>query len=76
MNKRLTWKEIKEKYPHRNVGLKDIIYKNQIGGSIESAIVICTDVETDINEMAYKAIKGELVMTYTTLDEDETLFIV
>lgn len=73
MNKdqtRLTWEQIKEKYPHQNVGLSDVEYITPQGGAIKSAIVICTDKDIDRNDIALRAIRGELIMRYTTLDED------
>ena len=64
-----TWEEIKEQYPHCNVGLKDIIYASN-SNYIKSARVVCTDKDTTRDEMAMSAIKGDIVMRYTTLDEE------
>lgn len=73
-NERLTWEEIKQKYPHQNVGLIDVEYANSgIGGPVKSAVVVCTDCDTDRNEIAWKAIQGELIMVYTTFDEDSLM---
>jgi len=66
---RLTWDEIQQKYPHQNVGLVDVEYTNGYGSAIRRAIVVCTDKEIDRDEIAWKAINGELVMRYTTPDE-------
>ena len=37
--KRLTWKEIAEKYPNTWVGLNDVKFENDDGANIESAVV-------------------------------------
>lgn len=70
MSERLTWKEIKEKYPHQNVGLTDVIMEEN-SNIIQSAIVKYTDSDTDYNTMAQLAISGEIIVRYTTFDEDE-----
>lgn len=38
---------------------------------IQSAIVKYTDSDTDYNTMAQLAISGEIIVRYTTFDEDE-----
>ena len=70
MSERLTWKEIKEKYPHQNVGLTDVIMEEN-SNIIQSAIVKYIDSDTDYNTMAQLAITGEIIIRYTTFDEDE-----
>lgn len=70
-NDKFTWEQIKEKYPHQNVGLTDVEYSTPWGGAILAAKVACTDKDTDRNIIALKAIRGELIMRYTTMDEDE-----
>lgn len=69
MDEQLTWEEIKERYPHCNVGLKDVIYADN-SNYIKQARVVCTDKDTTRDEMAMAAISGDIVMRYTTLDED------
>ena len=68
-NIRLTWNEIKEKYPHQNVGLIDVEYIGK-GLGIKSAVVLCTDKSTSYDEMCLMAVRGNIDMRYTTLDED------
>lgn len=70
MNKRLTWKEIKEKYPHQYVGLTDIEYGIN-KATVNSAIVSFTDKDTSYEELSLKYLNGEILLRYTTLDEDE-----
>ncbi|MBE5924771.1 MAG: hypothetical protein E7271_09985 [Lachnospiraceae bacterium] len=68
-NKKMTWDEIKERYPHRNVGLVNVKKKNN-SEVIESAVVKYTDEETDYNTLAIMAMNNEIILRYTTLDED------
>lgn len=70
MSERLTWEKIKEKYPHQNVGLTDVVMEEN-SNIIQSAIVKYTDSDTDYNTMAQLAISGEIIVRYTTFDEDE-----
>ena len=66
---RLTWKEIVRRYPHQNVGLMEIEYGcNE--ATVASAVVKCTDKDTDPDEMVMMALRGEILMEYTTYDED------
>ena len=64
---RMTWAEIKRRYPHQNVGLVDI--HEEPDGST-SAIVKYTEENMSRGEMFKRAINGEIHMRYTTLDED------
>ena len=62
MDKRMTWQEIREKYPDRWVGLSEV---ERDGGSIASAVVKYTDKTAD--ELYEMQIKGQDVHTiYTT----------
>ena len=66
---RLTWKEIVQKYPHQNVGLVDVeIGINSV--DIKSVVVKCTDKDTPYAKMFRAAWNKEIVMCYTTRDED------
>ena len=66
---RLTWEEIVQKYPHQNVGLVEIEYGcNE--ATVASAVVKCTDKDTDPDEMVLMALRGEIFLEYTTEDED------
>lgn len=66
MSDRMTWKEIKEKYPDQWLGLIDVKYIDNDGISIESAIVKYTDKTK--SELTILALKGEIVSRYTTPD--------
>ncbi len=67
---RLTWEEIKKKYPHQYVGLTEVEYgRNK--ASVISAIVKYTDKNIAYNDMLLMYIRGEILLRYTTLDEDE-----
>ena len=66
---RLTWQEIKEKYPHKYVALIDIAYgKNK--ASVKSAGVMYTDDDKSYTELLEMAFKGKVHLRYTTLDEE------
>lgn len=72
-DERLTWEEIKHKYPHMNVGLVDI--ETGINSvSVKSAVVKYTSLETAYEELLHKALEGEITLLYTTLDEDDLFF--
>ena len=67
---RLTWSQIKAKYPYQNVGLMDIECGiNSI--SVESAIVKYTDNDTSYEELCMRTFAGEIQMMYTTSEEEE-----
>ena len=74
MNKRLTWKEIKEQYPDKWVGLIDVKYKNNDNITIESAVVKYTDKTK--TELIYMSLAGEIVAKYTTPDNTLQLGVV
>lgn len=67
MNQRLTWNEIKKKYPSQWVGMVDVKKKNDI--DIESAVVKYTEKDMTSDEMALATVKGEMVACYTTPDD-------
>lgn len=66
MGERLTWKEIKERYPDMWLGLTDVKYKNNDDITIESAVVKYDDKTK--TELIYMSIAGEVVAKYTTPD--------
>lgn len=66
MNKRMTWKEIQEKYPDQWVGLTEVEYINNDGVSVASAIVKYTNKTK--SELTRLALNGEIVSRYTTPD--------
>lgn len=66
MGERMTWQEIKERYPDQWVGLTDVVYIDNDGISIESAIVKYTNKKK--SELTVLALKGEIVSRYTTPD--------
>lgn len=71
---RLSWTEIKQKYPHQNVGLVEIEpYKNSAG--VKSAIVAYTDKTNTYEELVDMAVNGKIFLMYTTMDEDDLVGI-
>ena len=70
MEEKLTWEEIKEKYPSQWVGLVDVEYKED-NANIKSAVVKYTDKPQ--GELTRLMLKGEIVSRYTTPD-DECVF--
>lgn len=65
-----TWEEIKKQYPHQYVALSDIEYGDN-KASIKKAVVKYTDKDKTYDELALLYIQGDIVLRYTTLDEDE-----
>ncbi|MEE0862860.1 MAG: hypothetical protein U0L79_07750 [Lachnospiraceae bacterium] len=71
-NERLTWEQIKQKYPHQCVGLVDV--ESGINSiSVKSAIVKYTEKDTPYEKLLELAMAGEIHLLYTTLDEDEII---
>ncbi len=70
MSERLSWAEIKGKYPHRYVGLTDIEYGIN-KASVLSAVVTYTDQKRSLDDLMELYLKGDILLRYTTLDEDE-----
>ena len=66
LNKRMTWEEICNKYPHQNVGLIKCLPDDL---NIETAIVKYTEKDISYNEMIEKALDGEILMMFTSLSE-------
>lgn len=67
---RLTWEQIKQKYPHQSVGLIDV--ESSVNSlSIKSAIVKCTEKDTPCEKLLELAMDKKIRLIYTTLDEDE-----
>lgn len=66
LEKRMTWREIQEKYPEQWVGLTDVEYKPDNDASIRSAIVKYTDKSKD--ELTEMMLNGECISRYTTPD--------
>jgi hypothetical protein len=69
-SERLTWEQIKQKYPHQSVGLVDVETGiNSI--SVRSGIVKYTEKDTSYEKLLELAMDGKIHLLYTTLDEDE-----
>ena len=66
MGERLSWEQIKEKYPNQWVGLTDVKYIEDDGISIESAIVKYTNKPK--NELTHLALEGEIISRHTAPD--------
>ena len=69
---RMTWEEIKERYPHKQVGLVDVIWVNNDNTNVESAVVKCTDDDMSLDEMADQIFEGLLQTIAYTTPEDES----
>ncbi len=69
MGERLTIEEIKLRYPHQYVGLTNVEYH---GSRVNAAVVKYTPNNISFDELSLKAIKGEVYLHYTTLEEDDT----
>ena len=68
MADRMTWEEIKLKYPDQWVGLIDVEYEPDNDATIKSAVVKYTDKsKSELTSMQIQT-KGELVGVYTTPD--------
>lgn len=65
-DKRMTWKEIQNKYPDQWVGLIKVKYVNDDGISIESAEVKYIDKTK--GELTRMMLEGEIEAVYTTPD--------
>jgi len=57
---RMSWSEIAEKYPMQWVGLSDVVYIDNDGISVESAVVKYIDKTK--SELAIMAIRGEAII--------------
>jgi len=66
--KRMTWDVIAEKYPKQWVGLIDVIYMDDDGITVESAVVKYTDKSK--SELAMMAIQGEKIIPWYTTPND------
>ena len=74
-NQQMSWDEIKVKYPHQYVGLTNVKYSiNDV--TIASAIVKYTSDDLNYEELITKCLNKEIVLRYTTLDEDELVGVV
>ncbi len=69
---RMSWEAIKEKYPHKYVGLTDVIWTNGDNTNVESAVVKYTDDIMSLDEMADLIFDGILQTIVYTSPEDES----
>lgn len=58
MNERMTWEEIQNKYPNQWVALKDVIYLNNDGCNVETAVVVCVMSDDDYVEKRLSFIRN------------------
>lgn len=65
---RMTWEEIKEKYPDQWVGLADIEYEPESRASIKSAVVRYTNKSKTELTWIQMETKGKFIGRYTTPD--------
>ena len=70
MTEPLSWGQIKQRYPHQNVGLVDVDYIDD-GYAFNSAVVKYTDNDTSYDELCSLAMEGKILLLYTTADEDD-----
>ena len=70
---RMTWEEIKEKYPDQWVGLVDVEYEPDNDATIKSAVVMFTDKTVEELTLMQIQSNGEINAVYTT--PDNVLFI-
>ena len=73
MTERLTWSEIKRRYPNQVVGLVDCLPEGEI--DIESAIVKYTSETTPYTTLEEKAFDGEIIMVNTNYENDRRMFL-
>lgn len=67
MPERMTWPEIKQRYPNQWVGLTDVKWKND--SNIESAVVKYTDKTS--TELGFMQVKDDnLISMFTTIYDD------
>lgn len=65
MGKRMSWKEIQEKYPDQWVALTDVIYLNDDNCNVESAVLICVMSDEDYIQSRLTFIKEGKNYEYT-----------
>jgi hypothetical protein len=61
---RMMHDEIAMKYPDQWVGLSEVVYRNNDGITVDSAVVVFTD--KNKSELAMMAIKGEGIIPWFT----------
>lgn len=66
MGERLTWEQIQDKYPDQWVGLTDVQYMDDDGGSVESAVVKYADKTK--SELTKLVLSGEIISRHTNPD--------
>ena len=69
MAERMTWKEIQEKYPDQWVALKDVIYMNNDGCNVESAVVICAMSDDDYVNKRLSFVRSGEVYDYERTED-------
>ena len=74
MHKIMTWEQIKEAYPSQMVGLVNVeMHENS--NVVKRGLVKYTSKDTDSKTMSLMAMNGEIVLRYTTLDEEKHVLI-
>ena len=63
---RLSWQQIKKRYPHRYVGLSEI-ESGENGVDVKSAVVACTDETNSYSELVKMAFHGKIFLLYTVV---------
>ena len=68
MGKRLSWEDIVALYPAQYVYLTDIVWLNDRGQDVQSAVVIHATERNDDVEYINRSVKGECVERYTDIE--------
>lgn len=66
---RLTWEEIKKKYPNQYVELKEVEYRQPNNYSVISGVVVSAD-----DEKVFHSLMGYHLYEYTTPNENTLFF--
>lgn len=69
MDERLTWEEIRVKYPDQWVALADVIYMNNDGCNVESAIVVCAMSDDDYVDKRLSFVKSGKLYDYERTED-------
>ena len=70
---RVTWEEIKKKYPNQYVELKEVEYRQPNNYSVISGIVVSVDDKKD-DEKVFNSLMGLHLYEYTTPNENTLFF--
>ena len=69
MTKRMTWAEIQEKYPDKWVALDDVVFLNNDGCNVESAVVVCAMIDDEYIDKRLDFIHSGLEYDYERTED-------